>query len=258
MIALAIAAVPSAEASDARRVLKISHSAVVLTPGAAAELTRFAAAFAPGAAHADTVMAVASSYDSAIADAASALKSFHKASSDYASATSKLGAMAWSNTQSALKTASALNDSSPSARAGLVRAAQGAQAIFDSAMTIADLAGSYGEWSDQESARLESPASADGIAASYSAAVSGVAALQRSMSERVNWGRAMQALDDLSHDVMAVIGADDTRAVPRNTAFIQIKAAKDAMSDLRSIITPQLDLMAITQLEILRLAGRGL
>lgn len=258
MIALAIAAAPSAEASDSRRILRISDTAVVLTPGVAAGLARFAVSIAPDASQAASVMATASAYDAAVTKAGAALKDFHVASSGYAAAAVRLSALAWSGTQSAVATASALNESSPERRAALARAGRGAQAVFDSVMTIADLAGSYVETQDEGAVRLEAPASAAGIAASYSAAASGLTAFQRTMTEKVDLGRAMQALDDLSHDVLAVIGPSDVRAIPRNTAFIQIKAAKDALADLSSMTPPHLDMMAITNLEILRLAGRGL
>lgn len=253
VIALAFAAAPAANAADCKSIHMKSAAAMKSESGAAAGMIRWAAAVAPETASSSAVIGTAMAYDAAVAEAATALKTFQAAASEFAASTSRLSSTAWTNTQSAIRTAQLTEDAA--SRAGLARAVRGAQAVYDGLMTVADLSGVFaGEVAEVS---LDEP-TADGIMASVASAASGAAALREAMADRVNWTVITKAMDDLTHDVLAVIGKGEDRAVPRNTAFIQIKAAQDALVGLRSLSAPDLDMMAITHLEILRLAGRGL
>ena len=257
MIALAFATVSSADAEDGKKIHMKTAAAMTAEIGPASAMTAWASAFAP-ARPADAAMSVAVGYDAALLGVQTSLASFRLASSHYAASMASLGKQAWTNVHDLARTARVMGETQPVSAAALARTSQGAQAVLGGLLSVADIVGTFGQTVEEDHARAETSPALAGMTSSFSSATSALSTLQQAMIERLDWTQVMQAMEDLSHDVIAVIGPTEQRAVPRNAAFIQIKAASDALADIRAMKAPEIDVLAITNMEILRLAGRGL
>jgi hypothetical protein len=257
MIALAFAAATSAEAEDGKRIHMSSHTAATAQTGPAVAMTQWASTIA-FAGSSSIAIDSAAACDRGLSGMQAALDAFRLASVDYVASAAKLSAVAWSNVHAVVLTASLIKDDQPVSAAAIARVSHGAQAVFDGLLTVTDLVAGYAWTAEEIGGEATVHPSSQGIAASYASASAAVTRLRQSFAERLDWARITQSMDDLSHDVMAVIGPSETRAAPRTSAFIQIKAANDALADLRTLTAPDIDVLAITNMEILRLAGRGL